>query len=95
MRRTALALLVGGVSGVTALLPAAAPAAPSFVPQVSDPALQPVWYDRWGRWHPPYYGYYYPYGPPRFYAYGPPPPYPYPYRYWRYRRGECWRWGRC
>ncbi len=93
MRRTLLTLLAGGAASLTSLVPIEAPAAPAFVPQVSDPALQPVWYDRWGRWHPPYYGYYYPYGPPRFYAYGPPPPYP--YGYWRYRRSECWRWGRC
>ena len=93
MRKAALALLVGGVAGLTPLLSTGVQAAPTFVPQVSEPAIQLVWYDRWGRWHPPYYGYGYGYGyaAPRFYAYGPPPP----YRYWRYRRRECFRWGAC
>ena len=91
MRKAALALLVGGVAGLTPLLSPGVQAAPTFVPQVSEPAIQPVWYDRWGRWHPPYYGYGYGYAAPRFYAYGPPPP----YRYWRYRRRECFRWGAC
>ena len=87
MRIANLALIVSGVAAASALVPARASVAPSAVPQISEPAIQPVWYDRWGRWHPPHYGYgppgYYPYGPPRYYypyAYAPrpyyrPPPY--------------------
>ena len=68
MRVTALALIVGGVTALAAMTPMQAHAAPGFGPQVSTPAVQPVWYDRGGRWHPPrYYGY--GYGPPHHYGY--------------------------
>lgn len=89
MRVETLALAASGVAAALALVPAQARQVPGVVPQVSDPSIQPVWYDRWGRWHPPaYYGPvrpgYYPYGPPRYYypyGYAPPryyrpPPYP-------------------
>ena len=89
MRTAALALVAGGIAALATLPATAANVAPVLVPQVSAPAVQPVWYDRFGRWHPPYYGY--GYGPPRYYAYGPP----HPYGPWRWRRRECLRWGRC
>jgi hypothetical protein len=86
MHRAMFALVVGGVAGLTSLPAPGAQAASVPGLRVSAPAVQQVWYDRWGRWHPPAYGYY---GPPRYYAYGPPRP------YWRQRRIECVRWGRC
>jgi hypothetical protein len=79
MRTTALILAFCGFTALEALAPMRAHAAPVLVPQVSEPAIQPVWYDRWGYWHPPHYGY----------GYGPPRP------YWRHRRWECVRWGHC
>ena len=85
---------------------ARAAAAPIFAPPpgpsprlTGEPAIepaivvQPVWYDRWGRWHPPYYQY--GYGPPRgYYAYGPPGPC-WRYRYCHHRRVQCLRYGWC
>jgi hypothetical protein len=85
MRTVALALIVGSVATLATLAPTHA--APAFVPdapRIAEPTIQPVWYDRWGRWHPPhYYGYGYGYGPPRHYG------------YWHHRRWECIHWGRC
>ena len=92
MRKTALILALGGFVGLTTAPAPTAHAAPIVVPQVSEPAIQPVWYDRWGRWHPPY-AYGYGYGPPRYYGYGYGPPRP--YGYWRWRRAQCFRWGNC
>jgi len=85
MRTATLTLIAGGIVALASLTPTQAhatsvPIPPGLVAQVSEPALQPVWYDRWGRWHPPHY-----------YGYGPPPR----YWYWRHRRWECVRWGRC
>lgn len=89
MRTAALALVAGGITALASLPTTPAHAAPIVVPQVSEPAIQPVWYDRWGRWHPPY-----PYyrRPPYYgYGYGRPRP----YGYWRWHRAQCWRWGYC
>lgn len=91
MRTAMFALVVGGAAGLTSLPAPGAQAASFPAPQVSAPAIQPVWYDRWGRWHPPYPYYGYGYGPPRYYAYGPPRP----HRDWRYRRMQCLRYGWC
>ena len=90
MRTAILTFMVGSIMTLASLPTTQAQAAPPLVPQLSDPAIQQVWYDRWGRWHPPYYPY--AYGPPRYYAYGPRP---YGYGPWRWHRRECWRWGRC
>jgi len=102
MRIATLTLVTSGIVALASLPTvqahaATVPTPPALAPQVSEPAIQPVWYDRWGRWHPPYpYGYrpppYYGYGPPRYYGYGYGP---YPYGYWHHRRWECYRWGRC
>ncbi len=96
MRTTTLALLAAGMMALASLPTVGAHAAsvsipPALVPQVGEPAIQPVWYDRWGRWHPPY-AYY---GRPRYYGYGYGygPPHPYGYRHWR--RAQCYRWGAC
>jgi hypothetical protein len=48
---------------------------PSVAPQVEK-----VWWDRWGRWHPNYYGYGWHYGW-----------HPYWRHYWGYWRPRCWR----
>ncbi len=88
MRTATLAFVAGGIMALASLPTTQAQAAPPLVPQVSNPAIQPVWYDRWGRWHPPYGPY--AYGRPRYYAYGPRP-----YGAWRWRRRECFRWGPC
>jgi hypothetical protein len=92
MRRMIFALVVGGAALAT--VPPGAQAAPVLAAPLpatwaTKPMVQQVWYDRWGRWHPPrgYYGY--GYGPPRPYAYGPPRP------YWRHRRAQCLRHGWC
>ena len=65
-----LAFVLGTMMALASLPTTQAHAAPVVVPQVSQSTIQPVWYDRWGRWHPPYY---YGYGirPPGYYAYGP------------------------
>lgn len=86
MRGTIFALVVG-VAGLASLPATGAQAAAAPTPRVGKPVVQQVWWDRWGRWHPPYYGYRY--GPPRYYAYGPPRPYR------GYRRMHCLRHGWC
>ncbi len=94
MRKATLVLAVAGFAGLVTISTTQAQAAPALNPKASEPAVvvQPVWYDRWGRWHPPYrrYGY----GlPPGYYAYGPGPYWRHPY--WRHRRRECFRYGYC
>ena len=103
MRGTVLALAAVCIASSTAPVASAGSAraaAPIFAPPpgpsprlTGEPAIepaivvQPVWYDRWGRWHPPrpyYYGYY---------GYRPPPPSR--YWYWRHRRMQCLRYGWC
>ena len=69
-------------------------AGPSPAMSVASPEIQPVWWDRWGRWHPihrrwgwrrwgppppPEYGYYPPPGLPAFGFYAPPAPPAYGY----------------
>jgi hypothetical protein len=94
MSRSTFATLAG------ATLLVAASAQPSSAFTLSSPSIaaplasddvQPVWWDRWGRWHPNH-----PWGWRRW-GWGPPPPPP-PWGYYGYGYGpvrHCWRgpWG--
>ncbi len=90
MRSATLILIIGAVAAVATLPATAAHAVPGLIAHVSELAVQQVWYDRWGRWHPPHYRY--GYGRPSHYAYGPPYR---QHRYWRHRRMQCLRYGAC
>jgi hypothetical protein len=69
LTRGCLAAAVGGAILTMSMAPASAftLAAPSLAPAVDSAEIQHVWWDRWGRWHPNYYGYGYGYRP---YGYG-------------------------
>ncbi len=90
MRTATFVLVIGGIAGLATLPATAAHAVPVLISQASEPAIQQVWYDRWGRWHPRRYRY--GYGRPSYYAYGPPHG---QHRYWRHRRMQCLRYGAC